>query len=64
MHKFTLALLVGVAIVFISASAHAAQASVVKAPADQGGGITPGVGLDGTEVPPGGRKSKSRKILP
>ena len=60
MHKFILALLVVAAIAFVSASARSVQAPA----ADQGGGITPGVGLDSIAVPSGGRKSKSRKLLP
>jgi len=59
MHKFTLALLVVLAIAIFSANAPA-----IQIPADQGGAITPGVGLDGIPNPTGGRKVKARKTLP
>jgi len=59
MHKFTLAFLFVAIISLVSASAPAVQLA-----ADQGGAITPGVGLDGIPTPVGGRKSKARKVLP
>lgn len=59
MHKLTLALLAAALLAFVAASA-----SAVQAPADQGGGIIPGVGLDSIRVPLGGRKSKLRRANP
>jgi len=59
MHKFTLAFLLAVAAFLVSAPASAAQG-----PRDQGGAITPGVGVDEIGVPQSGVRTKSKKSNP